>query len=650
MDRSSVSEQVQQSGQQRRDASGAVLGVAATAGWILHDLSVFLSAGDPAVPRALAVPWLAALFVGAVLGWAIVRRRALLSVTLALGLVAALSLPVRLPLSPAGVQGVRALFVWTLGLALASRFAPRARLTASLALGALACGLHAAPMGLTAPSWRVLGAAALVLALSFVPANLARRALTVLAVLIPLVPALLAVRGAVALRRPDLAAPSMAAAPAPNLVLVVLDTVRADRLGCYGHERDTTPRLDTFAEAHATRFTNARSSSSWTLPSHATLLTGLFPAEHGATHPRAGRDEATMAPAWPAQPLREDAETVAMQLHARGWQTAAVVSNPLYLRHEFGLDRGFERYDDREASLLWRYSALPQIFGFHVWVGRRGYRDARTITDLALRWLERERRGGPFFLMLNYMEAHAPYLPEAPFDRVFGPEHPEDPLRPEEHLEELLYDRELAALDDQVGRLLDGLERLDLFDGTTVVITSDHGEAFGEHGFRKHDWTVFDEVVLVPLLVKPAGERAAASDDTHVTGADVHALMLASAGLESARRESPVTSEWYQVDEPEVWERRLGVDLERDLVCWIEEGVKVVVSTTDSVEAYDLAADPSESHPLPLTDEQRAAALQRAKAWWAANPPPAHKTEPLDAGALERLRQLGYADGQELED
>jgi arylsulfatase A-like enzyme len=516
-----------------------------------------------------------------------------------------------------------------------------------LATGALACGLHALPVGLTAPNWQVLGAALAVLVLGFLPRGLPRRLGTTLPVLIPLVPALLAVRAAVTLRRPDLAPPTAAAPAASNVLLVVLDTVRADRLGCYGHTRDTTPRLDAFAREHATRFTSARSSSSWTLPSHATLLTGLYPAEHGATHPRAGADERTLAPAWPAQPLRADAKTLAEELRERGWQTAAVVSNPLYLRHEFGLDRGFEHYDDRPASLLWRYSALPQIFGFHVWVGRRGYRDGRTITDLALRWLQRERRGGPFFLALNYMEAHAPYLPEAPFDRAFGDARPEDPLHPPEALEELLYDRELAALDHQVGRLLDGLTRLELLDDTTVVITSDHGEAFGEHGFRKHDWTVFDEVVRVPLLIKPAGGRAAEVDATDVTGADVYERMRVAAGLEPDARPAPVTSEWYQVDEPEVWEERLGVDLRRDLVCWVEEHRKVIVSTTGVVEAFDLVSDPDELRPLPLTEAEVAAAQERARRWWSDNPPLERVTNPVDAETLERLQKLGYADDGE---
>ena len=205
----------------------------------------------------------------------------------------------------------------------------------------------------------------------------------------------------------------MAPADAPNLLLIVLDTVRADHLAPYGYHRVTTPRIDAFANERATRYTRARSAGTYTLPSHASLFTGLYPSVHGADHPRAeGQSGVSRWTLRPALGLRPDVPTLAEVLHEHGWRTAAIVANNVFLHHSFGLDRGFERYDDRDTAWTNEYLALAQYAGFALRTGHLLYRDGDEITAEALRWIDGEG-ARPFFLMLNYMDAHAPYMPRA---------------------------------------------------------------------------------------------------------------------------------------------------------------------------------------------------------------------------------------------
>ena len=636
-----------------------------TAGWLLADAAVFTEHGAASAALALAGDAALALGLGAVIGLLLGGPlRSVVALAL-VGVAAAASLAIRLPIPATAVIGLRVCLLWGLAFVAAGLLRPRGsgRHWLRAALGGLGLGAAAAVAqismhyGLSDQGLRILFGAGVLVAAGVWRSPPVSALIGACAVLWLLWPGVAAGRDAEALRRADLAAPTGSAPdPAlPSLLLVVLDTVRADRLGCYGYdERDTTPNLDRFATA-ATRYTQARSASSWTLPSHATLLTGLRPAQHGATHPRAGGDESTLDPAWPAQPLRADVTTLAERLRERGYVTGAIVSNPLYLRHEFGLDRGFQHYDDRDPAAVPRYLALPQLFGRKPWVANLGYRDAEQITDLALAWLDQYARGAaagaqdgrPFFLMLNYMDAHMPYVPAAPFDRAFSDLRPERPLAAPRELHSLLYDRELAYLDHHVGRLLDGLAEVGDGADLAVVITSDHGEAFGEHGFWKHDWTLYDEVVRVPLLVR-SRSHAARVDDTPVDGTDVHALRAGLAGLQLPPLGAgfpAVTSEWYRVEDDDAWEARFGgVDLDRDLLAWVEDGRKFVVSSAGSVEVYDLAADPGELAPLALAPEVLEAARERARQWWRAHPPPDLATGDLDPETLERMRALGYLD------
>ena len=400
-----------------------------------------------------------------------------------------------------------------------------------------------------------------------------------------------------------------------------------------------------------------RSVSSWTLPSHASIFTGLYPSEHGADHPRpSGHDgskpfddtPAARLDIEPAEPLRSDVTTLAQRLAANGYQTGAVVANCGYLSHEFGIDRGFEHYDDREAfsSLL-----LPQLAGFQQGFRKGSSRRAETITDLAIEWIEASERRRPFFLFLNYMDAHAPYEPPSPYDRALDQQQPGDSSNGKRGFNPLLYDAELRYLDAHLTRFLRALEARSLLNDTVLVITGDHGEAFGEHGFWRHDKALYEELIRVPLYVKPVGPPQPGVSDRALTGPDLYRLMLAEVGLPDApaNGDSSIVAEWYQSDERTaaalVKRGEATVPFNRDLVVWFDAGLKWIVSSKGDVEAYDLNADPGERHPLSLSTERIEQARARARAWWDAHPPVArdHRRSPgPDPAVLERLRNLGY--------
>ena len=466
--------------------------------------------------------------------------------------------------------------------------------------------------------------------------------------------------------RPDLPPPS-ARAPAdapPNLVLIVLDTVRADFLAPYGHPRATTPRLDAFVDEHCVRYDQSRAAGTYTLPAHASLFTGLYPAEHGVDHPRSEvqADQAVRRNQMrPSMPLGDDMPTLASELRGRGFRTAGVVANAAYLHPIFGLDNGFEHWDARKSTYFSRYYAFVQHFGFALRVGHVPYRDGDAITRIGLAWIDALEPSEPFFLFLNYMDAHDPYLPTRANRDAFGDEQPSDPLDPPEELFPLLYERCLLDLDRHVGDLLDGLVARELLDETVLVITSDHGEGFHEHGITNHGLTVYDEVARVPLYVKPLGPRPRAVEPRPISGVEVPRVAFELLGLgdfpaaPSPLQDVPwrdeLASEWFPGEiKPVVrdWAEARGRDPAAWLLSWTADGRKWIVGSDEVVEAFDLLDDPLDLVPLELTAAERAEALERARTWWEANPPRVDEGPPieLDDDHLERMRALGYVDGE----
>lgn len=274
--------------------------------------------------------------------------------------------------------------------------------------------------------------------------------------------------------------------PCRSVLLVTIDTLRADRLGCTGHAAARTPRLDALARA-GQLYTQAIAPTPLTLPSHATLLSGLLPLEHGA------RDN---------KPFRfpgERQDTVATTLRERGATTLAVIGGEPLVKG-CGLEFGFDVYDD----------AFPRAAAGSV---RLGERTADAVTTAALAALDAAPRDQPFFLWTHYFDPHDPYVPPADLGAAF----PDAP-----------YDGEIAFVDRELGRLLDGLKARGLDDDLVVVVTADHGESLGEHGEARHGFFVYDATIRVPLIVTGPGVQPRRIDE-QVRLQDVRALIEAMA-------------------------------------------------------------------------------------------------------------------------
>ncbi|MEJ2008220.1 MAG: sulfatase-like hydrolase/transferase [Acidobacteriota bacterium] len=297
----------------------------------------------------------------------------------------------------------------------------------------------------------------------------------------------------------------------PNIIFIVLDTVRADHLSSYGYSRPTTPNIDKLAR-RGVLFENAIAATSWTLASHASMFTGLLPHQHGAD--------------W-AVPLLPGPRTLAEVLGSHGYETAGFVANLDYCQKGWGIGRGFGLYVDDSDSFRHNLAgtlvgtALVQTLYQHFWRYDMFERqDAGEINDEVFRWLRRRARR-PFFLFINYFDAHAPYLTQPPYDHRFGriparqvhrlfdaletPDHPRG-ITPADRATLIDgYDNCLAYLDAQVGRLLHVLRKSPEGKNTIVIITSDHGEEFGEQGWYSHGYNLYREALHVPLIIAGPG-------------------------------------------------------------------------------------------------------------------------------------------------
>jgi arylsulfatase A-like enzyme len=336
---------------------------------------------------------------------------------------------------------------------------------------------------------------------------------------------------------PRVASLGVAPAGAPNVLLIVWDTVRAGNLSLHGYDRRTTPHLEQWA-ASGVVFEHAMSPSPWTLPSHASMFTGRWPSELSAN--------------W-EQALDDTHPTLAEALTARGYATAGFVANTFYAGYEHGLARGVARYDDYSVSVrellvssslagsLANSPLLRRLVNYHDNIPRKS---ASEITAHLLDWLD-AHDSRPFFAFLNYFDAHESYLPPSPFREAFGGTAPEwSPnliqdrrrtlrrdwaTRPADAIanEVRLYDGAILYLDDQLNRVLLALQARGVLDNTIVIVTSDHGEQFGEHGLFLHGNSLYRPVLHVPLIVRfPRAVPVNLRVDSPVTLRDLPATVL----------------------------------------------------------------------------------------------------------------------------
>jgi arylsulfatase A-like enzyme len=416
-----------------------------------------------------------------------------------------------------------------------------------------------------------------------------------------------------------------------NLLLVTLDTTRPDHLGCYGYERDTSPSLDRLA-ADALVYTRAFSTSSWTLPAHASLFTGMFPSSHGARIDPHGPliladalRNADHLRHYRASGLSPGQVTLAEILGAHGFATAAVIGGP-WMKRLFGLDRGFQHYDERKISTL------------------KG-RSAADVTDGALEWLD-ARGDERFFLFLNYYDPHAPYEdPEGHGNRFLPPgaERPGKGKPVTRRVLEALYDGEIRYMDEHFGRLLESLRARGLYDDTWIIVGADHGELLGEHSDVGHGRTLYQEEIRVPLIVKfPAGTGRSGRDDAPIQLTDVFALVLEGFGIplppevREADGRRPVFAEVYPLEvigQRGDWRVLLAGDLKFH---WNSRGNHLL---------FDLGEDPGEANSLAQSDPERVQRMERELEGFLAGlpkPMPQGEVREVDEETRRALRNLGY--------
>lgn len=294
---------------------------------------------------------------------------------------------------------------------------------------------------------------------------------------------------------PAVQAGSPPALRGPNFVFIILDTVNADHLSAYGYFRATTPNMDHLA-AKGVLFENAISPSSWTLASDASIFTGLLPHQHGAN--------------W-YNPRETSTWTLTEVLQSYGYVTAGFNANLHYGQKGWGLKQGFDTYEDESsflrhglaATLLGRAFVQPFYEKVHE-QDRFDRLDAREVNREVFHWL-RNNSDQPYFLFVNYYDAHDPYLAQPPFNRRFQPTE----TNPDRAVSN--YDNCLAFMDDQADKLLKFLANRPEWSNTIVIVISDHGEALGEHGRYGHGWNLYREELHVPLIFFgpgiPPGQR-----------------------------------------------------------------------------------------------------------------------------------------------
>lgn len=415
---------------------------------------------------------------------------------------------------------------------------------------------------------------------------------------------------------------------APNVLLVVWDTVRARNLGAYGYDRPTTPNLDRLVKDSVV-FENAIAPAPWTLPTHASLFTGRWPYELSA--------------GWQA-PLDKTTPTLAEVLKQHGYATAGFAANYIYTTYEEGVARGFIHYDDYGFSLghLIQSCALGRTYQWNRWLRRKlhfqdvlGRKSGGQVNREVLDWFStRPRR--PYFVFLNYFDAHQPYVPPPPFDTQFMPNTPRvymfnwlDDQNPKNRgrLQAELnhYDATIAYMDHCLGQLIESLRSSGDLDNTVIVLTSDHGEQFADNSpLCDHGNSLYTALLHVPLIIyDPARLPKGLRVKDHVCLRDVAATVLDVLGLSGTPQPLPgrsLTRFWGgrgAADEPPIVSHLLrGVRMEAkfkhsggDMWSALFDGWHYIVNGDDTQELYNVTTDPWEKQDL-IADPGNAARVE----------------------------------------
>ena len=399
----------------------------------------------------------------------------------------------------------------------------------------------------------------------------------------------------------------------PNVLLVTIDTLRADHVGSYGHASASTPTIDALA-LRGVRFDTSVVHAPLTGPSHASILTARTPLGHGF------RNNSGYV-------LPPQIRTAAEDFRDAGYRTAAFVS-AFPLDRRFGFDRGFETYDDRLPRGNDR-RRTPYVERF-----------ADATTDAALRWLDtagpaQTTRAAPWFLWVHYYDPHAPYEPPADLAARF----PQAP-----------YDGEIAFVDRELARLLRALDAKGQSGRTIVLLTADHGESLGQHGEGTHGIFVYDATLRVPWVMAGPGIAAGRVSRTVARSIDVLPTLADFAGLPprkevEGRSLRPAADGREMADEP-TYAESLYPELElgwAPLHAWRTASVKYIKAPR--AELYDLTQDGAETKNRAGEEPARVDNLNRTVEAALRSPTPSAPTASVDPETAERLRALGYASG-----
>jgi arylsulfatase A-like enzyme len=453
----------------------------------------------------------------------------------------------------------------------------------------------------------------------------------------------------------------------PNVILIVMDTVRADHISALGYQRNTTPNLKRLA-ADAVVYSNAVSASDITITSHASLFTGMYPSWHGSycQPPEAlyGRE------------LGKKFPTIAELLRKNGYQTVGVAAN-LYLRSDFGLERGFDEFriprpvpllPDQTGYLLRR--ALRRGLSLVIDTAQfdRLYALGEDVDLTLFSTLDhRSRRDAPLFVFLNYMDSHFPYVPPAPYNVAFAgwrPRITQDILEEEQtqitrgqgeppgyraHCESE-YDGAIVYMDAQIGKVIEWLKRENAYDNTMIVVTADHGESFGERNRVGHANSPYQNLLHVPLLVKYPHNARRGVEDRLVSLIDVAPTILeiAQVPLPGTIQGRPVTTpsetravyaETFPCPVMQPPECPRGCSA-KAVFAW---PMKYIASGSGKRELFDLSSDPDEKTNLFIQQRELATHLDAVLTDWKKNlPTQTRQNKQVDPEKLKQLQGLGY--------
>jgi arylsulfatase A-like enzyme/ankyrin repeat protein len=406
-----------------------------------------------------------------------------------------------------------------------------------------------------------------------------------------------------------------------NVILISIDTLRADRLGCYGYDRTTSPSIDRFA-ARGVRFSRAIAESSWTLPSHMTMMTGLHPSAHGVTSK--------------AKRLSPEIPLLAQVLRGAGYRTYAFTGGGLVGR-TWGFDRGFERYEDGMA---------------------RTFENVLAMARLQIESFAPDER---YFLFLHAYDVHAPYDTPDPYASLFRTRPPEDAVdvtltNQEQNKLRLSagqirflsdqYDAGIRIADDRMGAFFAWLEERGALANTIVLVVSDHGEELGEHGALGHGMKLYIESLHVPMIIVAPGALPGVVDDT-VGLADLAPTVLDLLGLDRPFAQGRSLAAFLRSRPPARQDDTVFSELEEPRLRSALQGRFHLIAGSDGAAPalfFDWLADPKESRPLSFNAD--ATRLQHALAQHVASLSPvrAAQQSEIPAAVAERLRALGYGD------